>query len=149
MQTFKFAAGDTILTEGEVGHSAYLITAGSVEVVIGKGAKARRVGTIDAGEMFGEMSLIDPGPRSATVRALTDTECVVATYSEFISSIQQHPEQAMEFMRALVRRLRHMNEFVATMDPAKRRLRDIIVDWQNKAFEDPEYVRRRVNNTFV
>jgi CRP-like cAMP-binding protein len=149
MQTFRFTAGETILSEGETGHSAYLITVGSVEVILGKGDAAKRVGMLNAGEMFGEMSLIDPGPRSATVKAVTDTECVVSTYPEFVASIQKDPEKAIEFMRVLVRRLRQINELVAGMDPGKRRLRDIMIDWQTNMFENPEYVRRRVNNTFV
>ena len=106
MQTVKFNAGDTILSEGEAGDTAFLIVAGSVEVSIGEGAKAKSVGTLDAGDVFGEMSLIEPGPRSATVRAVTDTECLVTTYDEFIASSQADPERAVEFMKTLVRRLR-------------------------------------------
>lgn len=149
MQTFKFPAGDTILTEGDVGHSAYLITVGTVEVTVGKGDNAKRVGTLSAGDVFGEMSLIDSGPRSATVTAVTDTECVVTTYSEFIASIQQNPDQAMEFMKALVRRLRQVNELVAGMDPGKRRLRDMLIDWQADVFEKSDDERRRGKDTIV
>src|SRR5579871_5436278 len=134
MRTIKFKAGDTILTEGEAGDTAFLIVAGSVEVTIGEGAKARSVGTLDAGGVFGEMSLIDPGPRSATVKAVTDTECLVTTYDEFIASIQSNPERAVEFMRTLVRRLRQMNERMVSMSPGRRGLRDVLRDWQ-KSFE--------------
>ena len=45
MQTIKFNAGETILSEGEAGDTAFLIIAGSVEVSIGEGAKAKSVGT--------------------------------------------------------------------------------------------------------
>ena len=134
MQTIKFNAGDTILSEGEAGDTAFLIIAGSVEVSIGEGAKAKSVGTLDAGDVFGEMSLIEPGPRSATVKAVTDTECMVTTYDEFIASIQANPERAVEFMKTLVRRLRQMNEHMASMNPGRRGLRDVLRDWQ-KSFE--------------
>jgi CRP-like cAMP-binding protein len=134
MRTVKFKAGDTILSEGEAGDTAFLIVTGSVEVSIGEGAKARNVGTLDAGGVFGEMSLIDPGPRSATVKALADTECVVTTYDEFIASIQSNPERAVEFMRTLVRRLRQMNERMVSMSPGRRGLRDVLRDWQ-RSFE--------------
>ena len=117
MQTVKFTAGDTILSEGEAGDTAFLIVTGSVEVSIGEGAKAKSVGTLDAGDVFGEMSLIEPGPRSATVKAVTPTECLVTTYDEFISSAQANPERAVEFMKTLVRRLRQMNERMARMNP--------------------------------
>lgn len=117
MQTAKFSAGNTILSEGEVGDTAFLIIAGSVEVSLGHGAKAKRVATLGAGDVFGEMSLIEPGPRSATVKALTDTECFVTTYDEFVTTAQVNPERAVEFMKTLVRRLRQMNERLAGMDP--------------------------------
>jgi CRP/FNR family transcriptional regulator, cyclic AMP receptor protein len=134
MRTIKFNAGDTILSEGEAGDTAFLIIAGSVEVSIGEGAKAKSVATLDAGEVFGEMSLIEPGPRSATVKAVTDTECLVTTYDEFTASIQANPERAVEFMKTLVRRLRQMNERMARMNPGRRGLRDALRDWQ-KSFE--------------
>ena len=134
MQTVTFRAGENILTEGEEGNTAFLILEGSVDVTIGKDAKAKTVGTLQAGEVFGELSLIEPGPRSATVTAVTDTTCVTTSYEEFITSIQENPERAVEFMKTLVRRLRQMNERMAEMSPGKRGLREMFRDWQ-KTFE--------------
>ena len=74
MHSVSFRAGDVILAEGTAGDTAYLIVSGSVEVTVGKGARARQLGTLGAGDVFGEMSLIEPGPRSATVRAATDAD---------------------------------------------------------------------------
>ena len=79
MQTVSFRTGQTILAEGEPGDTAFLIVSGSVEVSIGHGPTARTVETLKAGDVFGEMSLIDPGPRSATVRALGEPECLSPT----------------------------------------------------------------------
>lgn len=117
MQTVKFNAGDTILSEGDAGSTAFLIKAGSVEVSIGEGVNAKSIGKLGAGDVFGEMSLIDPGPRSASVRAVADTECTVTTYDEFIASAESSPERAVEFMKPLVRRLRQMNERMAKLNP--------------------------------
>ena len=119
MRTVNFRSGDTIISEGEAGGTAFLIKAGSVKVTVGEGAKARTVAELGAGEVFGEMSLLDPGPRSATVKALSDTECVVTTYDELMGSLHEHPDWALEFMKTFVRRLRHMNELVTTMQPAR------------------------------
>jgi CRP-like cAMP-binding protein len=130
MQTRTFKAGDTIISEGADGNTAFLITSGSVEVSVGEGAKAKALGTLAAGEVFGEMCLIEPGPRSATVKAATDTECVVTSYDEFIASIQENPERAVLFMKTLVRRLRQMNDRFASLDPAKRGIRAMFRDWQ-------------------
>jgi len=73
MQKQTFKAGDTIIAEGEEGKTAFLIVSGSVEVIIGEGSKSRVLATLGAGEVFGEMCLIEPGPRSATVKATADT----------------------------------------------------------------------------
>jgi CRP-like cAMP-binding protein len=129
MEKARFTAGDVILSEGEDGNSAYLIVSGSVEVIVGEGAKAKTVATLKDGEVFGEMSLLEPGPRSATVRAVTDTECAVTSYDDFMASIRQNPEQAIEFMKTLVLRLRKMNEMMASLDPGKRGLVNVFRDW--------------------
>ena len=131
MQSVTFKSGETILAEGEEGDTAFLIVGGSVEVSVGAGPDAKTIGTLAAGDVFGEMCLIEPGPRSATVKAVTDTECIATSYDEFVDSFQQNPERAVEFMKTLVRRLRQMNELVAAIDPAKRGLRGFFKDLQN------------------
>ena len=117
MQTARFHAGDTIISEGEAGDTAFLIVAGSVEVTIGAGAAAKSLGVLGPGDVFGEMSLIEPGPRSASVRALTDAECFVTDYDAFVNSTQADPERAVQLMKTLVRRLRQTNERMARIDP--------------------------------
>lgn len=143
MQTVKFSEGETILKEGEEGNAAFLIVGGSVEVSVGEGARTKIIGTLEAGEVFGEMSLIEPGPRSATVKALADTECVSMTYDEFIASIQENPERAVQFMKTLVGRLRQMNERMATLDPGRRGFREILRDLQ-KAVEPGDAEQQRL-----
>ena len=142
MQTVVFKAGDVIIREGEEGDAAYFIVSGSVEVLIGEGG--RRVGALGAGEVFGEMCLIEPGPRSATVRALNDTECLAASYEEFNATIEDYPERAVAFMKTLVRRLRQMNELMEKIDPNRRGLRAFVRECQKAiapAEVDPEVTR--------
>jgi CRP-like cAMP-binding protein len=116
MQSLTFKAGDVIIREGDEGGAAYFIVSGEVEVLIGR----RRVGALGAGEVFGEMCLIEPGPRSATVRALTDTGCRAASADEFMEMIKDQPDRALAFMKTLVRRLRRMNNILEKIDRAKR-----------------------------
>jgi CRP/FNR family cyclic AMP-dependent transcriptional regulator len=133
MQKVVFAAGDTILTEGEDGRTAYLLVSGKVEVTVGTGAKAKSVATLRAGEVFGEMSLLEPGPRSATVKALDRTECLVTSYDDFMVAIQEDPDKAVQFMRTLVTRLRQTNEMLSRLDPQKRGIREMLADMQKAA----------------
>ena len=128
MQTVAFGAGDRIISEGDPGDTAFFIVTGSVEVSIGRGAGARIVGALTTGDVFGEMALIEPGPRSATVKAVTDVECLAASYSEFIDAIDAHPERAVGFMKVLVRRLRQMNELMERVGPDRRGFRGFVQD---------------------
>ena len=139
MRTVAFKAGDTIIREGDEGDTAFFIVTGSVEVSVGRGAAApRAVGRLDTGEVFGEMCLIDPGPRSATVTAATDVECLAVSYEEFLNSIDDHPERAVGFMKTLVRRLRQMNELMECVGPDRRGNRVRIDDWR-KSVEPIEF----------
>lgn len=137
MRTESFTAGQTILSQGEEGDSAFQILEGAVEVKVGEGKNEKTVGTLSEGEIFGEMSLIDPGPRSATVVATADTKVAVTSFDEFMNALQDDPERAVEFMKTLVRRLRQMNEQMMSMDPKKRGFLGMIREWQNTVdFDD-------------
>ena len=129
MRKVNFAAGEIILREGEEGDTAFLITAGAVEMLIGEGAQARTVAKLTTGDVFGEISLIEPGPRSATVRASEDTLCAMTSFDEFMGWIEEDPAQAVMFMRALVPRLRQMNQMQVSLDPEKRSLQQRLADW--------------------
>ena len=130
MRNVSFKAGDTIIVEGDEGDTAFFIISGSVEVIIGRGAKATTVGMLQTGEVFGEMCLIEPGPRSATVKAVTDTECLAASYAEFVAAIEENPARAVGFMKTLVRRLRLMNDMMEQANPGWGGFRSMFADWQ-------------------
>ncbi|WP_421726017.1 Crp/Fnr family transcriptional regulator [Bauldia sp.] len=149
MKTVSFKAGDAILKEGDEGDTAYLIIDGSVEITIGEGSKAQAVGQLGTGDAFGEMCLLEPGRRSATVTALADTTCATTSYDEFMDSIHNDPERAVQFMRTLIRRLRTMNEMMESMGQRRRGIRGFFDDWQKSLQEaeaglsDEEKLRRR------
>ena len=133
MRTVRFRFGETIISEGTDGDTAFLIVSGSVEVSVGQGAQSKSVASLAAGEVFGEMCLIEPGPRSATVKATTDTECIATSYEEFMAALQNNPAQAAQFMKTLVRRLRQMNRLVAATSPRRRGLSALFQEWQASA----------------
>ena len=95
--------------------------------------RSQTVGRLETGEVFGEMSLIDPGPRSATVTAACDTECLAASYQDFVAAIEENPERAVGFMKTLVRRLRKMNELLEHGSPDGHGLREMLLDCQPSA----------------
>src|ERR1700727_3243212 len=133
MQKVAFKAGETIIQEGDEGDTAFFIVSGAVNVAVGRGDKAQTVGRLETGEVFGEMSLIEPGPRSATVTAVCDTECLAASYQDFLAAIEENPERAVGFMKTLVRRLRKMNELLEAASPEGRGLRAMLLECQASA----------------
>jgi len=65
-----------ITIQGRPGDEVYIITEGFVQVSIRKGSKERIIVNLGAGQIFGEMALVDKGPRSATVKAISDPTVV-------------------------------------------------------------------------
>lgn len=99
----SIAAGTEIFRAGDPGDTMFSIVEGTIEIVL----KDRVLETFDAGELFGEMSLIDKSPRSATARAKTDCKLVSIDEKRFLFMVQQHPFFALEMMRVLATRIRH------------------------------------------
>lgn len=99
----SYDSGQVIEKEGDSGVAFYLITNGSVEV-----RKAEKlVSKLGRGQFFGEMSLIDKQPRSATVvSAEPGTKCLVMPVWNFQATIETDPRVAMGVMKELARRLR-------------------------------------------
>ena len=96
-------AGTVIAREGEPGIGLFVITKGTATVTIG-GVKKDRLGT---GEFFGEIALLDGGPRTATVTADTDVDLLGLTAWVFRGLVQQHPSIAVKTLQAMAARLRN------------------------------------------
>jgi CRP-like cAMP-binding protein len=97
-----FPEGTEIATEGKSGVGFFVIEEGNATVSLGGNV----VRTLGPGEYFGEIALIDTGPRSATVTAATDLRCRGMTAWEFRPFVQEHPEVAWVLLETLVARLR-------------------------------------------
>jgi len=105
-----FPEGQVVFNEGDPGQQMYVVTAGEAEIRIG----GRVLETLGAGEIFGEMALVDPGqPRAATVAAKTELKCAVIDERRFQFLVEQTPRFALQVMRVLVGRLRRMDEYVS------------------------------------
>ena len=95
-------AGRVIVREGEAGSEFYVIVAGTATTTI----DGRTVGTLRQGDFFGEMSLLEHAPRSATVTAESDVELLVANARSFSELVERAPSVDMRMMRLLSERLR-------------------------------------------
>lgn len=100
-----YAPGDTIVREGAPASALYIITRGTVRIEKGTGESSQQFGTLGPGDFFGELALIEEHPRSATVVAETEVECVLFVAWEFTALLKEHPQMAVPLMNALIARL--------------------------------------------
>ena len=100
----KFAKGDAIVKEGEQAVAIYVIVSGSVDMTKG----GEKVGEKRAGEPFGEMALLDGYPRSTTVTAAEDTECLVMTRWDFTAELKSNNKIALSMLPELSKIIRRL-----------------------------------------
>ncbi len=98
----KVDEGRHLADQGDYAYELFVIEDGTAEVF----QNGNRIAELGPGEFFGELSLFDAGPRSATVIATEDTETVVLSHAAVLQLVQRHPEVATAFLKALCRRLR-------------------------------------------
>jgi len=103
-----YKKGETIVKEDEQAVAFFMVIKGKVEVVRGSGAKKRKLNELGPGGVFGEMALLDGGPRVATVRALEDTDCLVLSRWDFVAELRTNPQIAVAMLPVLSRRLREV-----------------------------------------
>jgi CRP/FNR family cyclic AMP-dependent transcriptional regulator len=103
-----FAAGQVICRAGEAGGTMHIVRDGEVEVSLeDDDGETMVLDTLHAGEFFGELSLLDGGPRSATVTATQPTTTVVLGRQDLLALLRQKPHMAQDFIAALVKIVRH------------------------------------------
>jgi CRP-like cAMP-binding protein len=105
-------AGGVLFSENEDGHMMYVLTVGTAEVIINN----RVIETLVHGSIVGEIGLVSPGPRSASVVAVSDCEFVEIDEKRFQFLVQQTPFFATQVMRVMAERLRKLNQLVTPLE---------------------------------
>jgi CRP-like cAMP-binding protein len=116
MVEVRLAKGDVLFTEGEPGEKLFLIESGKIK--LGHTAPDGReslIAVLGAGEMLGELSLFDPGPRTATAVAVTQTKVLAMGHEALLPWLVGRPDLAVSLLAALARRLRRTNEAMADL----------------------------------
>jgi signal-transduction protein with cAMP-binding, CBS, and nucleotidyltransferase domain len=101
----NFAAGDTIIEQGDEAKEVFTILTGSAEAYV----DGVHVGEIFQDEIFGAMAVFTGEKRSATVKALTACNVLAVPKEEFITLIQSHPQTTMTMIENMARRIQTLN----------------------------------------
>lgn len=112
----RLSKGDVLFTEGEIGEKLFLIESGKIK--LGHTASDGReslIAVLGAGEMLGELSLFDPGPRTATAVAVTKAKVVSMSHDALLPWLVGRPDLAVALLASLARRLRRTNVAMADL----------------------------------
>src|SRR5512144_649949 len=109
---------EVVVREGDAGECMFAVQAGSLEVLRESGGSTVRVGLLQEGDIFGEMSLVESEPRSATVRALGEVRLLTIDKKTFLRRLQEDPSIAFNLTRLLCARVRRLNAEVANLKHA-------------------------------
>ena len=112
-----FNRDETVVLEGDCSMKAlYLIASGTVQVYMtGIDGRETILSFLERGDFFGEMSLIDGEPRSASVRTVTDAQLMIIHREPFLTLIRQTPEIAMSLLSEMSKRLRKANKQIGSL----------------------------------
>jgi len=110
-----FDKGATIFSFGDVGDTLYIVREGTVQVFV-ENYEGRKIilGENTRGDIFGEISLLDGGPRTATAVATEDAELYALERQDLLDLITKHPHAAMDLLTVVGRRLRATDELLRT-----------------------------------
>jgi CRP/FNR family cyclic AMP-dependent transcriptional regulator len=100
----QYPANAVLMKEGEPGAGLFILVEGKVSVT--QGQPPQEIATLGAGEVIGEMALLDDLPRSATVTALEPSRCLLIPVWDFRATLRESPDIAIKLLAQLSRRLR-------------------------------------------
>lgn len=117
MREVRFGEGERIFAEGDPSDCCYRVVSGRVEISLQmpgvmKRGRTKTIAVCGPGELVGEMSVIDAAPRSATAVAAETTVCQAFSAEEILHLLENDPEEALSYVRTLIRRIRNSNRRV-------------------------------------
>ena len=116
MQEVSLGRSEELFAEGDQGDRLYVILEG--KITLGRTSSDGRenlLAILGPGEMFGELSLFDPGPRTATATSVGESRLIGLGHQALEPWLLQHPAVAQKLLNALARRLRRTNETLADL----------------------------------
>jgi uncharacterized membrane protein len=115
VDSLRLDTGEILFQAGEPGESLFIVRAGSIELFIKDTAGQKIVLTIaEEGQVFGELSLLDTGPRTATALALTEAELLVLDREDLLLLFQKRPDAALHMLAGMSGMTRKADELLRT-----------------------------------
>ena len=111
----SYNVGDVLVRQGEVGDCMFVLQEGEVEVLKSEDGKEAVVDVLKAGEMFGEMAIIEKQVRSVTIRALTPVRVLTIDKKTFLRRVHEDPTLALNILKTMSNRIRKLDAELAML----------------------------------
>jgi CRP/FNR family transcriptional regulator, cyclic AMP receptor protein len=109
----RYAAGETVFNFGDPGNALYIVRSGEVEIFVRNHEGEKIIlETSQPGDIFGEVSMLDNGPRTAWVAAISDVQLLRIDRVHFLDYVRQYPPAALNLLSVAARRLRKTDEVI-------------------------------------
>jgi CRP-like cAMP-binding protein len=134
----RFPKNKTIVEEGTPGDYMYVVREGRVKVTKLSGdGREKILEMLGAGSFFGELSLLDGAPRSASVKALTETRILALSRNDFLGLLHRSPDLAMAVIQELTARLRQMDDQASALSfqRVKERTQGLLLRLAREGYE--------------
>ena len=116
MDSVKISKGSVLFAEGDEGDHLYVIVEGKLKLGTSSGdGRENLLSILGPGEMFGELSLFDPGPRTSTATAVTDAKLLSLGQEKLLPWLATNPNVSLQLLARLAQRLRRTNEAVGDL----------------------------------
>src|ERR1700757_1820160 len=116
MSEVKLSRGEHLFMEGDDGDALYVVIEGKMKLTrAAADGRENLLSVVGPGEMFGELSLFDPRPRTASATAITDAQLAALAHDKLLIWLTGRPEVALHLLRALAQRLRRANDVMADL----------------------------------
>jgi CRP/FNR family transcriptional regulator len=116
MSEVKLSRGDRLFEEGDDGAALYVVLDGKIKLTrAAADGRENLLSVLGPGEMFGELSLFDPRPRTSSASAVTDATVAALAHDALRGLLLERPDVSMHMLQALARRLRRANDVVADL----------------------------------
>ena len=134
LEWVSFPQRHNVFREGDAGDRLYIITAGRVKVACASKQSDTLIAVLGPSDVFGELALLDPGPRTSTVTTITGVLAATMTRTALRSWMNQEPQAAEQMLRVLARRLRRTTNKLCdqTFNDVPGRLATLLLDLANR-----------------
>lgn len=136
--------GEMIIEEGEIGNNAYLVQSGEVEVFSKANDREIILGKMGPGQIFGEMSLVFDGPRSASVRATEHCNLIVVTRAILTEKIARSDITVRAIVNMLTKRIIEGNNALLNKNDTTDDLQDVVLNLYSNVLETLPARERRI-----